>query len=93
MSGYGAVAAPMHRDWPHWPPCIAEKTNVGVDFLKLDEVRLLEVGTPQHSACSESRPRATHLTPSDLEGDLEGHWACSLKSPFKMLNFEYYIDI
>ena len=54
MSGYGAVAAPMHRDWPHWPPCIAEKTNVGVDFLKLDEVRLLEVGTPQHSACSES---------------------------------------
>ena len=33
---------------------MAEKTNVGVDFLKLDEVRLLEVGTPQHSACSES---------------------------------------
>ena len=72
---------------------IAEKTNVGVDFLKLDEDRLLAEGPPPHSACSESRPRATHLTPSDLEGDLEGHWACSLKSPFKMLNFEYYIDI
>ena len=54
MFGWRALAAPSWHGWAPLAPVAAEKTNVGVDFLKLDEVRLLEVGTPQHSACSES---------------------------------------
>ena len=41
----------------------------------------------------EDKPLAPNFSPRDLERDLEGHWACALKSPFKMLNFEYNIDI
>ena len=41
----------------------------------------------------ESSKYWSKVHPRDLEGDLEGHWACALKSPFKMLNFEYNIDI
>jgi hypothetical protein len=37
--------------------------------------------------------RRSKTHPRDLEGDLEGHWPCALKSPFKKLNFEYNIDI
>ena len=38
----------------------------------------------------QSSPLPIHR---DLESDLEGQWVCALKSPFKMLNFEYNIDI
>ena len=31
--------------------------------------------------------------PRDLGSDLEGQWVCALKSPFKMLSFEYNSDI
>ncbi len=32
-------------------------------------------------------------SPRYLKGDHEGHWASAFNSPFKMLNFEYDIDI
>ena len=41
----------------------------------------------------ESLENWSKVHPRDLEGDLEGHWACALKSSFKVLNFEYNIDI